>query len=216
LGPTPIGATRLAVRVLSGPPISRCNRCCRRHRYLRCRFRAAPLVVALLCLVPPLPGGIKLKVGYAQPTGETPFPTFRFSLSGKNIPKHGGEAHEYEGSYKGDFHVKPTTTTISDSSKTSDSKQGQEAGDACQVISMPFSSFSSDWSDFNGECGGTDPDGTVHRCCSSDAEEVCPSADRLKSVDGITIWAEGVEGVFALRVYEVNVTDAISETSSSC
>ena len=146
-----------------------------------------------------LSGGLKLRVGYAQPAGEQPFATYRFGLSASNIPKHGGQAHELEGQYKGNFVVKPPPASTN-------LKAAQ-----CQTVTIPFKAFSSDWSDFNGECGGTDPDGTVHKCCSSDSPDVCPTADRVRKVDAVSVWAEGVEGPFALKIYEINVTaDATS------
>lgn len=160
-----------------------------------------------------LAGGIRLKVAYAQQPGDKPFAKYRFGLSAANIPKHGGQAHELEGQYKGNFVVKPTNTFVKQPSSmlrgqaSASAPQPAAMGGACQIITIPFSAFSSDWSDFTGDCGGTDPDGTEHKCCSlADAPEVCPSADHLKEVDVVTVWAEGVEGLFGLRIYEINVT----------
>ena len=58
-----------------------------------------------------LSGGIRLKVAYAQQPGDKPFAKYRFGLSAANIPKHGGQAHELEGQYKGNFVVKPINST---------------------------------------------------------------------------------------------------------
>lgn len=148
-------------------------------------------------------GGIKLKIEYAQSADEKPFAEYRFGMSGKSIPKHGGEAHELEGSYKGNFNVKPTT--------------GKKNGEDCQIVHVPFSSFSSDWSDFTGTCDFKDPDGTQHHCCDSAHADVCPSQDHTKDLTALSIWAEGVEGPFALKIYEINVTASIeSDTMGPC
>lgn len=137
--------------------------------------------------------GIKLKVAYAQPEDQTPYSKYRFSLSGPNIAK--SSEHERYGSYKGDFVVKADTDG------------------ACHVVTIPFNAFSSDWSDFTGECGGVDPDGRQHKCCS-DSAEVCPTTEGLKKIDGLSVWAEGVEGKYALKIYEVNATASVSGDAS--
>ena len=39
------------------------------------------------------------------------------------------------------------------------------SGGSWQSITVPFSSFSNDWSPFTGDCDTTDPTGRTHRCC---------------------------------------------------
>ena len=65
-------------------------------------------------------------------------------LNAKNVtrPPHSGMHHSMP-SFKSDF------------------KFGGADG-SLQTVRVPFSSFSVDWSDFTGECGGKDPDGTQH------------------------------------------------------
>ena len=99
---------------------------------------------------------------------------------------HGG--HELVGSYKAGFNV--------------------SAGTGWSKVSIPMDSFSSDWSDFTGECSTKDPDGYQHKCCSTANPEVCPTAETLKVVDGFTIWAEGVAGVFRLDIDSISAVSA--------
>jgi len=69
-----------------------------------------------------------------------------------------------------------------------------------QLVKIPFNKFSDDWSGYTGECGGTDPDGTKHRCCSAANADVCPTAKFLATITNVEIWAEGAEGNFHLEV----------------
>ena len=87
-------------------------------------------------------------------------------------------------SFKADFNVTGTTA-------------------AFETVTVPFNSFSIDWSDFTGECGGTDPNGEKHFCCTSEHPEVCPQAHHLKDITGLELWAEGVEGLFHLEVESI-------------
>jgi hypothetical protein len=80
-----------------------------------------------------------------------------------------------------------------------------------------MSGFSSDWSDFTGDCSTKDPNGYQHKCCPSgglDSDPVCPAKKTLAKVDGITIWSEGVGGNFALKIYEIAaVADATAASA---
>ena len=74
-----------------------------------------------------------------------------------------------------------------------------------QVVNIPLTSFSKDWSPFTGDCDTKDPTGTQHHCCSSEHPEVCPSADELKRIEQIGIWSEGHAGDFHLEVKAIGV-----------
>jgi len=96
---------------------------------------------------------------------------------------HGG--HELQGSYKTGFTV--------------------PAGD-WTTVNIPLTKFSSDWSDFTGECSTRDPDGYQHQCCTESTPEVCPSASTMTVVDGISVWAEGVAGVYQLEIQSISIS----------
>ena len=66
-------------------------------------------------------------------------------------------------------------------------------GSAWQVVSIPFTSFSSKWSPSTGEPTTT---------CADD-KEVCPSAKRLAGITTFEIAAEGAAGKFELEVQKV-------------
>ena len=66
-------------------------------------------------------------------------------------------------------------------------------GSAWQVVSIPFTSFSSKWSSYTGE--------PTTKC--SDDKEVCPSAKRLAGITTFEIAAEGAAGKFELEVQKV-------------
>ena len=53
-----------------------------------------------------------------------------------------------------------------------------------QVVAIPFSGFSNDWSSYTGNCDSLDPTKKQHHCCTSDHPEVLrrpPLAYILKS-----------------------------------
>lgn len=133
-------------------------------------------------------GGLRLVVKNARDS----FPAYqghKIALSAIGVMHHNG-GHELEGTYKADFKLGEFST------------KGQ-----CQEVYVPFAEFSSDWSDFSGECSTKDPNGYQHKCCPEggvDKDPVCPSKKNLKVVDGITIWSEGVAGEFALELYELS------------
>ena len=132
-------------------------------------------------------GGLRLVVRNAH-KGPA-YQGHKIAFSAIGVPHHNG-GHELEGSYKADF------------------KLGEFSSlGKCVEIYVPFSDFSSDWSDFTGECSTKDPNGYQHICCPEggvDKDPVCPNKKNLKVVDGITVWSEGVAGEFALELYEVS------------
>jgi hypothetical protein len=121
---------------------------------------------------------------------------FRVAFSAPNIPKtsiFGGA------SYKAGF-------TLTDSTDW-------------QVVNVPLTQFSYDWSGYTGECNTKDPgslgrDGQQHYCCDQSGlepskPEVCVQPQYLSTINDLEVWAEGVEGDFNLQV------DYIGATSSS-
>merc|ERR1740117_847935 len=85
-----------------------------------------------------------------------------------------------------------------------------------QVIEVPLSQFSYDWSSFTGRCDSKDPasfgaEGPQHKCCSDSGIEpssadVCVESQYLSIIRDVEIWAEGVEGEFNLEIEWVGVT----------
>ena len=80
-------------------------------------------------------------------------------------------------------------------------KQGLTSWD---TLTIPFKKFSSDWSDYTGECATRDPDGYQHQCCETGTEHICPSVEGLSNINGLSVWAEGVEGDFKLEVLSIS------------
>jgi len=123
-------------------------------------------------------GGIQLRVRSTTPE----FKGFRFAFASKDVPKtslFGGS------SFKAGFEV----------TKNSE----------FETVFIPFSKFSYDWSGFTGDCGGKDPNGQQHYCCSKDATptsgpKYCPTSTFLSEITDLELWAEGAEGDFHLEV----------------
>merc|ERR1711974_463957 len=109
----------------------------------------------------------------------------KIALSCIGAPRHSG-GHEVEGSYKANFMLEDTSDV--------------------QKVYIPFNHFSSDWSDYTGDCDTKDPTGYQHRCCDEKNTDVCPDAKRLKAINKISIWAEGHEGDFYLELYKIDAT----------
>lgn len=62
------------------------------------------------------------------------------------------------------------------------------------TVFVPFTSFSNKWSAYTGEP-------TVK--CSND-KSVCPTAEALKNIGSVGIWAEGSAGQFRLEIESIN------------
>ena len=75
--------------------------------------------------------------------------------------------------------------------------------DGFVTVRVPFAAFSLDTSEYTGRCDTTDPTGQHHHCCTAAHPEVCPAAEHLRSLHGLQLWAEGVEGDFALAVRSI-------------
>merc|ERR1719159_1888601 len=77
-------------------------------------------------------------------------------------------------------------------------------GSDWQLVEVPLSQFSYDWSGYTGRCDTKDPAGFLskgvqHYCCSQSGLEpskpdVCVDDKYLGAIDSIEVWAEGVAG----------------------
>lgn len=134
-----------------------------------------------------LNGSLLLKVRSSTPE----YKGFKVEFSAEGIPRTSPFAG---GSFKADFEV-----------------QGTE----WQVVSVPFNTFSYDWSDFTGECDTKDPDGKEHVCCSAAHPEVCPTAKFLRRITAVAVWAEGTAGNFHLEVQWIGAGDSSAPVCKS-
>lgn len=82
------------------------------------------------------------------------------------------------------------------------------AGSSFSTVTVPFSSFSCDWSAYTGACDTKDPGlfGKQHHCCSDKHPEKCPSTAALSAITGVEVWAEGAEGKFHLELQEISAS----------
>lgn len=130
-------------------------------------------------------GGIKLTLRTMTPE----YKGFKFAFNAIGAPNHHG-SHAATGSYKTPFKLTSTNWT---------------------TLELPFAHFSSDWSDYTGECTTQDPDGYQHVCCDPvQSPQVCPDATRLARISGFSFWAEGAEGDYKLEVALISAYDAMS------
>lgn len=126
---------------------------------------------------------------------------FKLAFAAPNVPKtsiFGG------GSYKAGFTLKDTQDW--------------------QIVDVPFTQFSYDWSGYTGRCDTQDPgsfgrDGQQHYCCDKSGiepskPEVCVDAQFLSSVNDLEVWAEGVEGDFNIQLEYIGVSST-SELKAS-
>ena len=80
-------------------------------------------------------------------------------------------------------------------------------GAAEQIVRVPFSQFSWDWSGYTGACDTLDPTGTQHHCCTAEEPQYCPTADFLSKITDVEVWAEGTEGDFHLEIFWIGAGD---------
>lgn len=131
-----------------------------------------------------LDGGITMRIRSSTPD----YPGYKVGFVAKDVP-----ARKYgPGGFKADFALE---------------------GSDWQVVTVPFKSFSYDWSPFTGECDTKDPDGTQHYCCSEEHLEVCPSKTFLSTLTNLEVWAEGKEGDFHIEIDYIGVSAAPSVTA---
>lgn len=121
---------------------------------------------------------------------------FKIAISSTKAARHHG-GHELFGMYKANFDMGLRLPVV----------VGPDRG--WERINIPLDKFSSDWSDFTGECATKDPDGYQHACCDTGAEPVCPTASGLSNINGLSVWAEGVEGPFLLQIKSISVVPRV-------
>merc|ERR1711907_86230 len=125
--------------------------------------------------------------GSVQLTVRSRFPEyqgFKFEFEAPGAPKGRFSAGSYKAGFKLD-----TSTASTD----------------WQVVTVPFNTFSYDWSDYTGRCDSKDPDGTQHSCCS-EKSEVCPTQESLAGIKNVAVWAEGVEGDVNLEILKISAS----------
>jgi hypothetical protein len=93
-----------------------------------------------------------------------------------------------------------------------------------QLVEIPLTQFSYDWSDYTGRCDTKDPasvfsPGKQHFCCSKSGlqpskPDVCVDTKLLSSISSVQIWAEGVEGDFNLEIQWIGATKKSVESTS--
>jgi len=120
-------------------------------------------------------GGIIMRARTMSPT----YKGFKFGFGAKNISSH-TKRHGPQ-SFKADFQV-------------------TAAKFEWQIVKIPFTSFSSDWSDFTGSCTTKDPTGQQHVCCTKATQDVCPKSWNLNEITDLEIWSEGTAGKFYLEI----------------
>jgi len=79
-----------------------------------------------------------------------------------------------------------------------------------QVVQIPLTMFSYDWSGYTGRCDTKDPSGLFskgqqHYCCDKSGEspskaDVCVDAKFLSKINDLEVWAEGVKGKFNIEI----------------
>ena len=111
---------------------------------------------------------------------------FKIEILAKNATRPRPGMHHSAPSFKADFAV--------------------PAGSDFSKIRVPFDQFSVDWSDYTGECNTKDPTGEQHVCCSAEHPEVCIKDYHLEQITGFGVWAEGVEGDFAIELKSISAT----------
>merc|ERR1711953_1543031 len=127
---------------------------------------------------------------------------FKVAFAAPNIPKtsiFGGA------SYKAGF-------TLSDSTDW-------------QVVDVPLTQFSYDWSGYTGRCDTKDPgsfgrDGQQHYCCDQSGltpskPEVCVDSKYLSIISEVDVWAEGVEGDFNIQIEYISASSQSLESSAT-
>jgi len=86
-----------------------------------------------------------------------------------------------------------------------DASAGEADADGFQTVTIPFTAFSSHWSDKTGEP-------TIK--CSKAHPEVCPDAQHLKQLNSLEISAEGVAGQFHLEVRSIGAVSTKAKSAA--
>merc|ERR1711972_58023 len=142
-------------------------------------------------------GNIALRVRSSTPE----YQGFKVGFAAPGIPRtslYGG------GSYKADFKLN---------------------GGDWQVVEVPLTQFSYDWSGYTGRCDTKDPasfgrDGQQHYCCDQSGlepskPEVCVQPQYLSTINALEVWAEGVEGDFNLQIDYIGTKKTALKTTSA-
>merc|ERR1711957_167007 len=89
-------------------------------------------------------------------------------------------------------------------------------GSDWQVVEVPLTEFSYDWSSYTGRCDTQDPAGFLHKgvqhyCCdkgglSPSKPDVCVDQKFLNVINSVEIWAEGVKGDFNIEIDWIGAT----------
>jgi len=89
-------------------------------------------------------------------------------------------------------------------------------GSDWQLVEVPLTQFSHDWSAYTGRCDTKDPNhwyhkGPQHYCCSKSGlepskPEVCVDSKYLSNINSLEVWAEGVEGDFNIEIDWIGAT----------
>jgi len=80
------------------------------------------------------------------------------------------------------------------------------SGSDWQIVEVPLTQFSRDWSSFTGRCDTKDPFfGPQHYCCSKSGAQpskpdVCVEDKFLSAINTLEVWAEGVKGDFNIEI----------------
>jgi len=85
-----------------------------------------------------------------------------------------------------------------------------------QLVEIPLTQFSYDWSGYTGRCDTKDPKslfskGVQHYCCDKSGiqpskPEVCVDSKFLSKIDSLEVWAEGVQGDFNIEIDWIGAT----------
>lgn len=94
-----------------------------------------------------------------------------------------------------------------------------------QVVDVPLTQFSYDWSGYTGRCDTKDPgslgrDGQQHYCCDKSGlepskPEVCVEDKYLSTINDLEVWAEGVEGDFNLQIDYIGTKSPALKSASA-
>jgi len=93
-----------------------------------------------------------------------------------------------------------------------------------QVVEVPLTSFSYDWSGYTGRCDTKDPTSTFskgvqHYCCDKSGlqpskADVCVDSKFLSKINSIGVWAEGVVGDFNIEIDWIGASKTALKSSS--
>jgi hypothetical protein len=85
-----------------------------------------------------------------------------------------------------------------------------------QLVEVPLTDFSYDWSGYTGRCDTKDPAsafsaGKQHYCCDKSGlqpskPDVCVDKKFLSKIDSVEVWAEGIHGDFNIEISWIGAT----------